>query len=734
MRLLVVLAFMLSLLVFSRQSAAQYLCSTNNSLGSDLTMLNAAVTDGYLVIDVLGAKPFDSLDIATTAQVEFFIDADQNLDTGDMRPGALRGVDHRINCVAGMITSCSLYRLPSSPYGAEEKLGVSVSSSLTSNGYGLRVAIPALTEASDVFAFSHGRTRALSSGTGNGDRCPEAGFYDTATGNVKVPDTEGIEAQIDDATGPALMGWKVETFGDQFRIMAGYKSLINLFSLNFAGRFELDTDRSLATGLVHTPFLRQSPFNEIPTWGWDVAIQIQGGSQGGSDPTPFYLDFGKQSIYSQPPRSYAFPYGFPFGEKYNDGRWYVKDNILVLEGSLSMLDPRTWSPTSVTRIPADGKLVGRFFTTAGTEVTDMIPKNEAAWDTASKTVVPAIQWTGSRVSGTASAGEVAGQWDLTHVDAQIEGQNLVVRGTVARIDPSWRDTHYILYLDTDANSATGETASGGGTPIGADYMVLVSPSDQYAFIDYTTTLARAGGGQEGHDSWLNIRYSDSYLSSGNIILTCPLSSIGNPGTSVKLYLGTIAIYNGVPTIQDTAPADVALEVTAPQPRTLTVAIAGEGSVHSNPPGIACAAGSAALCSHSFVNGTEVTITPTPGADYLFENWSGGCTSIRDNNCVVSLTADKSVKATFTPSPKVRVLGLGGFGSLQSAYDAAAQVSAIQARAVELLGNFVLGKGKSVLFEGGYDSGYLDNSGRLTTLDGTMRIRSGSIKVKNFRIR
>ena len=79
--------------------------------------------------------------------------------------------------------------------------------------------------------------------------------------------------------------------------------------------------------------------------------------------------------------------------------------------------------------------------------------------------------------------------------------------------------------------------------------------------------------------------------------------------------------------------------------SLTVTKAGTGTVTSNPAGINCGS----TCSFSFFKNTNVTLTPTSGNGYKFSGWSGACTGT--GACVVSMTASKSVKATFTTLPK-----------------------------------------------------------------------------------
>ena len=80
------------------------------------------------------------------------------------------------------------------------------------------------------------------------------------------------------------------------------------------------------------------------------------------------------------------------------------------------------------------------------------------------------------------------------------------------------------------------------------------------------------------------------------------------------------------------PASYQLTVAAPA--------TGAGTVTSNPAGINCPT----TCATSFPANTQVTLTATPGTNYSFGGWSGGCTGMA--NCSVTMTAAASVTAVF----------------------------------------------------------------------------------------
>jgi hypothetical protein len=103
--------------------------------------------------------------------------------------------------------------------------------------------------------------------------------------------------------------------------------------------------------------------------------------------------------------------------------------------------------------------------------------------------------------------------------------------------------------------------------------------------------------------------------------------------------------------------DAAKEVTATfklAPRQLTVKKVGSGSVTSSPAGITCGG----TCSASFEHGTVVTLTGVPGANAESVEWTG-CGSIdAEGRCLVTMSAAKSVTATFVVGLTISKVGTG----------------------------------------------------------------------------
>ena len=88
---------------------------------------------------------------------------------------------------------------------------------------------------------------------------------------------------------------------------------------------------------------------------------------------------------------------------------------------------------------------------------------------------------------------------------------------------------------------------------------------------------------------------------------------------------------------------------------VTKAGAGVGSVTSSPAGIACPS----TCLASYLYGSSVTLTAAANVGSRFVGWSGACTGTAP--CVLTLTANQAVTATFSPPPVrcvvPRVVGL-----------------------------------------------------------------------------
>jgi alpha-tubulin suppressor-like RCC1 family protein len=92
-------------------------------------------------------------------------------------------------------------------------------------------------------------------------------------------------------------------------------------------------------------------------------------------------------------------------------------------------------------------------------------------------------------------------------------------------------------------------------------------------------------------------------------------------------------------------ASTLLTVRTMETLTVTRSGVGNGTVTSAPSGINCGA----ACSATYLDGTTVTLTATPGALSILVGWTG-CDSVSGNTCTVTMSAGRSVNAEFLGVP------------------------------------------------------------------------------------
>jgi phospholipase C len=92
--------------------------------------------------------------------------------------------------------------------------------------------------------------------------------------------------------------------------------------------------------------------------------------------------------------------------------------------------------------------------------------------------------------------------------------------------------------------------------------------------------------------------------------------------------------------------------------SVTAPASGAGTITSSPAGISCPG----TCTAAFAKGTQVTLSETPGSNYVFGGWSGACSGT--SACTVTMTAAESVNPTFTPEYGITV-AVSGAGTVTS---------------------------------------------------------------------
>jgi hypothetical protein len=88
--------------------------------------------------------------------------------------------------------------------------------------------------------------------------------------------------------------------------------------------------------------------------------------------------------------------------------------------------------------------------------------------------------------------------------------------------------------------------------------------------------------------------------------------------------------------------------TEPSTAILRIRLPSDGAVTSEPPGIACPQ----TCERAFPSMARVELIPAPAEGFAFGRWGGDCTGT--DACSVTMTADRTVSASFVPAPTADV--------------------------------------------------------------------------------
>jgi len=164
---------------------------------------------------------------------------------------------------------------------------------------------------------------------------------------------------------------------------------------------------------------------------------------------------------------------------------------------------------------------------------------------------------------------------------------------------------------------------------------------------------------------------------------------------------------------------------------------GSGLVSSDTGGVSCAGNNQGTCIATYPHGTPVTLTATtPASGATFTGWSQNCSGYAP--CIMTMIADKNVTAGFGLGPgnggPLAKIAATGYDSIAIAYSAAGAGATIMAKTgSHTVGTLLLDLGTNVTLKGGYDALFA-TVGLPSVLQGTLDIRSGSLRVDGVRVR
>ncbi len=198
-----------------------------------------------------------------------------------------------------------------------------------------------------------------------------------------------------------------------------------------------------------------------------------------------------------------------------------------------------------------------------------------------------------------------------------------------------------------ATPAAGYTFSGwnggGCSGTGACTVAMTmarSTTATFTAVNYTLTVSRTGSGSVtstpagiacGSDC------SEGYTSGTSV----SLNAVAASGYTFGGWGGACSGTGGC-TVSMTSARNVTATFNAIANYTLTVSSTGSGTVTSAPAGISCGTD----CTQNYASGTSVTLTATAASSYMFAGWGGACAGT-SSTCTVSMSAARSVSASFT---------------------------------------------------------------------------------------
>ena len=221
---------------------------------------------------------------------------------------------------------------------------------------------------------------------------------------------------------------------------------------------------------------------------------------------------------------------------------------------------------------------------------------------------------------------------------------------------------------TDSSGARGGPSTGvrnfGGSPAGPEWVTDTpfgdrSPAPSLASLLPNTVAAGAPGflltasGANFVSSsviqWNGASRPTTFVSRTQLRATISASDIAAAGTA------RVTVLNPPPG----GGASNALTLTIVPSLAVSVVRAGSGSgtVTSAPAGIDCGS----VCSARFATGTSVVLTANPASTSTFAGWRG-CDSVAGARCTVSVTATRTVTATFEVVPVRLTVTKDGTGS------------------------------------------------------------------------
>ena len=255
-----------------------------------------------------------------------------------------------------------------------------------------------------------------------------------------------------------------------------------------------------------------------------------------------------------------------------------------------------------------------------------------------------------------------------------------------------------------ANAGGSGVGSVSSTPAGISYSYNTAGSGTSSFAYGSTVVLTATAASGSTASWTDCTANGGVVGGTSSAATCTFNPLITGKTVTASFIKS----------------HFAIDVTVSGTGTVTSSSATVGV----PADIVCTTG---VCSAEYPNGSTVTLIATPSIYTVFSGWSGACTNT-SGSCIVTMNSDKTLGATFTPAPKVKV-GSKPFSTVQTAYNDAETLNNAIIKMLEgtLTGSFTSDRSIMVTLEGGYNAVYGAISGQ-TAIQGTITLGAGTVRM------
>ena len=294
----------------------------------------------------------------------------------------------------------------------------------------------------------------------------------------------------------------------------------------------------------------------------------------------------------------------------------------------------------------------------------------------------------STISGSTFSGNTATQTTGGAIETST-GSGVTVSNSTFTGNTATTNGGAISVLDSGATTLVNDTLSANSAPAGANIdneSGGTFATENSIFASPAGGGANCGGGGTFTDNGNNLEDTSPSTcglttGNGNVIGQSPqlasalavngsaVPTAGGPPqtlalstTSPALHAASASGCSSVGSVDERNMARPGVAATACdigafelQFHTLNVTANGSGTVSGG--GISCPG----TCSKGYPEGTQVSLTAAPSAGHAFSGWSGDCSG--QGACSVTMSANRSVTATFAASAATLKVSISGSGSV-----------------------------------------------------------------------